>query len=180
MPFRAFCVEGPQNLMFVRPCVCCPSVTLSRSSPLWSARAKKLSRKREKTFLKSENDETVEKSREKWFSPGQFRLLLIIVIWCRIKFIGSCTQKALKGHLALLVIPSVGVVRPQCAYLDHHCRWSSQHTFDSSVFCDRRNLKWNTMLNAIDRNVKRLEIQGMRRNIDRTVGEETTWQQCLF
>ena len=22
LPFRAFCVEGPQNLMFVRPCVC--------------------------------------------------------------------------------------------------------------------------------------------------------------
>ena len=21
LPFRAFCVEGPQNLMFVRPCV---------------------------------------------------------------------------------------------------------------------------------------------------------------
>lgn len=32
LPFRAFCVEGPQNLMFVRPCVCpsvCPSVCLS-------------------------------------------------------------------------------------------------------------------------------------------------------
>ena len=34
LPFRAFCVEGPQNLMFVRPCVrpsvCCLSVCLSR------------------------------------------------------------------------------------------------------------------------------------------------------
>ena len=28
LPFRAFCVEGPQNLMFVRPSVC-PSVRVS-------------------------------------------------------------------------------------------------------------------------------------------------------
>ena len=48
----------------------CLSVTLSRSSPLWSARAKKLSRKREKTWKSSANEETVEKSREKWFGHG--------------------------------------------------------------------------------------------------------------
>ena len=63
LPFRAFCVQGPQNLMFVRPSVCpCPSVrlsvrlsvTLSRSSPSWSARVKKLLRKREKAWTSRE------------------------------------------------------------------------------------------------------------------------------
>ena len=29
LPFRAVCVEGPQNLMFVRPCVCLLSVRVS-------------------------------------------------------------------------------------------------------------------------------------------------------
>ena len=76
LPFRAFCVQGPQNLMFVRPCVRVsvrPSVCPSRSpdlrlfDQLERRNCRGNEKKREKS---SENEETVEKSREKWFGNG--------------------------------------------------------------------------------------------------------------
>ncbi len=53
LPFRAFCVEGPQNLMFVRPCVCL-SVCLSVCLPRF------LIRPRSDLLLESKNEESFE------------------------------------------------------------------------------------------------------------------------
>ena len=70
LPFRAFCVQGPQNLMFVRPCVCpCPSRSLDLL--VFGQLKRRNCRENEKYREKSsENEETVEKSREKWLAHG--------------------------------------------------------------------------------------------------------------